>query len=136
MLTVKQLKQCKIFEILLSGSRIYKKWLTSAIIREISDSNLETGRNSSKNLESPRLFERVDILLQCQPTIFFILTMTTKTVTAWGNDTTLSRSNWSFLDNLILCKLLVSNILVHLSFCLCQVSFRCTAMYGILKHKF
>ena len=61
MLTVKQLKQRKIFEMLLSGSRIYKKWQTSAIIREISDSNLETGRNGSKNLESPRLFERVDI---------------------------------------------------------------------------
>ena len=30
-------------------SRFYKKWQTMAIIREISDSNLETGRNSSKS---------------------------------------------------------------------------------------
>ena len=38
MLTVRQLKQSKIFKISLSESRIYKKWQTSAIIREISDS--------------------------------------------------------------------------------------------------
>ena len=49
MLTVRQLKQCKIFEISLSESRIYKKWQTLAIIWEISDSNLETGRNGSKS---------------------------------------------------------------------------------------
>ena len=36
------------FEISLSESRIYKKWQTSVIIWEISDSNLETGRNGSK----------------------------------------------------------------------------------------
>ena len=45
MLTEKYLKQREIFEISLSESRIYKKWQTSAIIREISDSNLEKGRN-------------------------------------------------------------------------------------------
>ena len=49
MLTVRQLKQRKIFEISLSESRIYKKWQTLAIIQEISDSNLETGRNGSKS---------------------------------------------------------------------------------------
>ena len=49
MLTVRQLKQRKIFEISLSESRIYKKWQTLAIIRQISDSNLETGRNGSKS---------------------------------------------------------------------------------------
>ena len=49
MLTVRQLEQRKIFEISLSESRIYKKWQTSAIIWEISDSNLETGRNGSKS---------------------------------------------------------------------------------------
>ena len=49
MLTVRQLKQRKIFEISLSESRIYKKWQTLAIIWEISDSNLETGRNGSKS---------------------------------------------------------------------------------------
>ena len=42
MLTVKWLKQHKI-------SRIYKQWKTSAIIWEISDSNMETGRNGSKS---------------------------------------------------------------------------------------
>ena len=49
LLTEKYLKQCKIFDISLSESRIYKKEQTSAIIREISDSNLETGRNSLKS---------------------------------------------------------------------------------------
>ena len=49
MLTVRQLKQRKIFEISLSESRIYKKWQTLAITWEISDSNLETGRNGSKS---------------------------------------------------------------------------------------
>ena len=49
MLTVRQLKQRKIFEISLPESRIYKKWQTLAIIWEISDSNLETGRNGSKS---------------------------------------------------------------------------------------
>ena len=42
MLKVKQLKQGKIFEISLTESQIYKTLQTSAIIREISDSNLET----------------------------------------------------------------------------------------------
>ena len=44
-----------IWKISLSESRFYKKLQTMAIIREISDSNLEAGRNSS-NLESPGLF--------------------------------------------------------------------------------
>ena len=43
------LQQPKIFEISLSESQIYWKWQTSAIIREISDSNLETLRNGSKS---------------------------------------------------------------------------------------
>ena len=61
MLTIKLLKQRKIFEISLSDSRIYKKWQTSAITREISDSNLETGRNGSKSqLKSPGLSGRVN----------------------------------------------------------------------------
>ena len=49
MLKVKLLKQRKIFEISLTESRIYKKQQTSSTIREISDSNLETGRNVSKS---------------------------------------------------------------------------------------
>ena len=48
LLTVKLLKQTKIFEISMSESRIYKEWQTLAIIREITDSILETGRNGSK----------------------------------------------------------------------------------------
>ena len=40
MLTVKQLKQRKVSEVTLSESRFYKKWQTSAVIREISDSSL------------------------------------------------------------------------------------------------
>ena len=40
MLTVKQLKQRKVSEVTLSDSRFYKKWQTSAVIREISDSYL------------------------------------------------------------------------------------------------
>ena len=59
MLTVRQLKQRKIFEISLSESRIYKKWQTLAIIWEISDSNLET-RRKVQSLESPRLSGRVE----------------------------------------------------------------------------
>ena len=58
MLTVRQLKQSKIFKISLAESRIYKKWQTSAIIREISDSNLETGRNGSKSGVSRIIWER------------------------------------------------------------------------------
>ena len=49
LLIEKWLKQRKIFEISSSESRIYKKWQTSAIIREIWDSNLETGRNGLKS---------------------------------------------------------------------------------------
>ena len=64
MLTVKQLKQCKIFEISQSESRIYKKWITSAIIREISDSNLETGRNGSKFWSLPDYQGELTALLQ------------------------------------------------------------------------
>ena len=41
LLTVKELKQCK--------SRVYRKWQTLAIIREISYSNLETGRYGPKS---------------------------------------------------------------------------------------
>ena len=48
MLTIKWLKQ-RNFEISLSESRFYKKLQTSAIIREISASNLETGRKGSKS---------------------------------------------------------------------------------------
>ena len=40
-------------------SLVYKKWQTWAIIREILNSNLETGRYSP-NLESPGLSRRVD----------------------------------------------------------------------------
>ena len=64
MLTVKQLKQRKIFEISQSESRIYKKWITSAIIREISDSNLETGRNGSKFWSLPDYQGELTALLQ------------------------------------------------------------------------
>ena len=45
----KQLKQCKIFEILLSESQVYKKWQTSAIFLEISNSYLESGRYGPKS---------------------------------------------------------------------------------------
>ena len=47
MLTLKWLKQHN-FEISLSESRFYKKLQTSAIIREISEFNLETRRKGSK----------------------------------------------------------------------------------------
>ena len=57
MLTVRQLKQSKIFKISLSESRIYKKWQTLAIIREISDSKLETRRNGSKSGVSRIIWE-------------------------------------------------------------------------------
>ena len=46
--TIAQTKQ-SIWKIPPSESRFYKKWQTMAIIREISDSNLETGRNGSKS---------------------------------------------------------------------------------------
>ena len=62
MLKVKQLKQRKIFEVSLTESPIYKKQQTSATIREILISNLETGRpgETVQNRESPGLFGRVD----------------------------------------------------------------------------
>ena len=45
----------------MSESQVYKKWQTSAIILEISDSNLESGRYYTvQNLESPGLSRRVD----------------------------------------------------------------------------
>ena len=44
MLTVKLLQTRQKIRILGSESRVYKKWQTSAVIREILDSNLETGR--------------------------------------------------------------------------------------------
>ena len=47
------------FKISWSESLVYKKWQTWAIIREISNSNLETGRYGP-NLESPGLYQRVD----------------------------------------------------------------------------
>ena len=46
--------------ILQEESWFYKKWQTTAIIHEISDSNLETGWIMVQNLESPRLCRRVD----------------------------------------------------------------------------
>ena len=50
MLTVqKKIKERKIFEILSSESRLYNILQNSAIIREISYSNLETGRYSPKS---------------------------------------------------------------------------------------
>ena len=50
-----------------------------------------------QNLESPGLSGRVDISATLLAnTFFFLLTIATKTVTAWGNDTTLLSSNWSF----------------------------------------
>ena len=47
----------QIFEISLSESRIYKKWQTLVIIREITDSNLETRRNGSKSTVSQIIWE-------------------------------------------------------------------------------
>ena len=44
MLTVKLLQTTQKIKILGSDCRVYKKWQTSAVIREILDSNLETGR--------------------------------------------------------------------------------------------
>ena len=43
-MTVKQLKQLKIFETSLLESQVYRKWQTLAITGEVSDSNLETRR--------------------------------------------------------------------------------------------
>ena len=48
------------FEVSLSESRIYKKWQTSAIIWEISDSNIWRPAETVQNLESPGLSGRVD----------------------------------------------------------------------------
>ena len=47
------------FKTLWSESLVYKKWQTWAIIREISNSNLETGRYGP-NLKTPGLSRRVD----------------------------------------------------------------------------
>ena len=44
MLTVKLLQTTQKIKILGSDCRVYKKWQTSAVSREILDSNLETGR--------------------------------------------------------------------------------------------
>ena len=66
MLTVKyKLKQCGIFEILLSVSWIYEKWQTSVIIQEISDSNLDSGRYGPKSgvsWQHPVLF-MIDVII-------------------------------------------------------------------------
>ena len=56
MLTIKKLKQ-RNFEISSSENRFYKKLQMLAIIREISDSNLETGRNGSKSGVSRIIWE-------------------------------------------------------------------------------
>ena len=48
-MTVKQLKQLKIFETSLLESQVYRKWQTLAITGEVSDSNLETGRYGPKS---------------------------------------------------------------------------------------
>ena len=76
MLTVKKLKQGKIFEISLSESRIYKKWQTSAITWEISDSNLVTGRKSSKS-GVPGLSGRVDSSAKSYPGASFLKVLVT-----------------------------------------------------------
>ena len=52
MLTLKQLRQRKIVEILNTVKKLsteMKKWQTSKIIQEISNSNLETGRYGPKS---------------------------------------------------------------------------------------
>jgi len=55
-------KTMQIFEILLSESQVYKKWQTSAIFLEISDSNLESGRCGPKSGVS-RIRELTTLLL-------------------------------------------------------------------------
>ena len=52
MLTVNYFKPSKKIKILGSESRVYEKWQTAAIIREIFDSNLETGRYGPKSVVS------------------------------------------------------------------------------------
>jgi len=59
MLTVKLLQTTQKIKILGSESRVYKKWQTVAIMREMFDSNLETGRYS-REPGSPGLSGRVD----------------------------------------------------------------------------
>ena len=49
MLTVKLLQTKQKIQILGSESRVHEKWQTAAIIREIFDSNLETGRYNPKS---------------------------------------------------------------------------------------
>ena len=52
MLTVNYFKPSKKIKILGSESRVHEKWQTAAIIREIFDSNLETGRYGPKSVVS------------------------------------------------------------------------------------
>ena len=49
MLTVKLLQTTQKIEILGSESQVYKKWQTAAMIREIFNSNMETGRNGPES---------------------------------------------------------------------------------------
>ena len=49
MLTVKLLQTTQKIEILGSESQVYKKWQTAAMIREIFNSNVETGRNGPES---------------------------------------------------------------------------------------
>ena len=59
MLTVKLLQTTQKIKILGSDCRVYKKWQTSAVIREIFDLIWRPG-DRVQNLESPRLSARVD----------------------------------------------------------------------------
>ena len=49
MLTVKLLQTTQKIEILGSESQVYKKWQSAAMIREIFNSNMETGRNGPES---------------------------------------------------------------------------------------
>ena len=51
------------FEISLSESGIVKEWQTSAIILEISDSNLETGL--SGRIDNPAAIKKSQAVLKC-----------------------------------------------------------------------
>ena len=59
MLTVKLLQTTQKIKILGSDCRVYKKWQTSAVIREIFDLIWRPG-DRVQNLESPGLSARVD----------------------------------------------------------------------------
>ena len=65
---IAQTMQCIWSYIFLSQSQFYKKWKTLAIIQEILDSNLETGKNGSKSGVSRIIWE------SWQPckTVFFV----------------------------------------------------------------